>query len=301
MPKTVTRRTFLYATAAPAFLGAAVAPHLEFPRNPRERLSVTSWPFRSILTGPQASIDLKQFPAVILDRFGIKNINPLASHFKEVTPQYITALGTAVTNAGSHIVDLGLGGGAFFDPDSAVREKAVNDGKKWIDIATQLGAPSVRQHLSRNNKAHPADVNLASQSLGAMAEYGAKKNIVVNLENDAPVTEDPFFLVAVIEKVNSPYLRALPDMGNSLVPSGDAARNEKAVRGMFRHVFNVCHVKDAIVDAAMGKVYTVDLARMFAIAQESHYKGYFTMEPDVHGDPFLATQKLITATLNYLK
>lgn len=300
MSDTLTRRSFLYATAAPALLGAAVGPHLVFPRAPRERLSVTSWPFRSVLTGPTATMDLKQFPGVIRDRFGIHNINPLASHFKEVTPQYIADLGSAVAKAGSHIVDLGLGGGRFFDSDAAVREGAVNEGKKWIDIAAQLGSPSVRQHVSRR-KDEPADVNLASASLGSMAEYGAKKNIVVNLENDAPVSEDPFFLVAVIEKVNSPYLRALPDMGNSLPPSNDAARNEKAVRAMFRHVFNVCHVKDAILNEKTGKVYQVDLPKMFAIAAESHFKGYFTMEPDVHGDPFDATKKLIDLTLRYLK
>lgn len=296
----LTRRSFFYATAAPALMRAAVAPHLNFPKQPRERLSVTSWPFRSVLTGPKASLDLKQFPAVIRERFGIRNINPLASHFKEVTPQYIAEFGAAVAKAGSHIVDLGLGGGAFFDPDAAVREKGIAYGKQWIDIAAQLGAPSVRQHVTRT-KPYASDVGLAAQSLGELAGYGEKKNIVVNLENDAPVSEDPFFLVAVIEKVNSPYLRALPDMGNSLPPSDDAARNEKAVRAMFRHVFNVCHVKDAIFNEATGKVYRVDLARMFAIAEESHFKGYFTMEPDVHGDPFEATQKLIEATLRYLK
>ena len=296
----LTRRSFLYATAAPVLLGAAAGPHLKFPRKPLDRLSVTSWPFRSVLTGPKATMDLKQFPAVIRDRFNIHNINPLASHFKEVTPQYIAEFGAAVAKAGSHIVDLGLGGGAFYDPDAAVRDKAVAEGRKWIDIAAQLGSPSVRQHVSRSKNA-PADVTLAAQSLGAMAEYGQTKNIVVNLENDAPVSEDPFFLVSVIEKVNSPYLRALPDMGNSLPPSNDAARNERAVRAMFRHVFNVCHVKDAILHENTGKVYTVDLAKMFAIAEESHFKGYFTMEPDVHGDPFEATQKLITATLTHLR
>ena len=300
MPLTLTRRTFLAASAAPALLGAAAGPHLKFPQKPHDRLSVTSWPFRSVLTGPAAKMDLKEFPGVIRDRFGILNINPLGSHFKEVTPKYITDLGSAVTKAGSHIVDLGLGGGAFFDPDAQVREQAIAKGKQWIDIASQLGAPSVRQHVSRTRD-YPADVALAARSLGAMAEYGQKKNIVVNLENDAPVTEDPFFLVSVIEKVNSPYLRALPDMGNSLAPSDDAARNEKAVRAMFRHVFNVCHVKDAILDERTGKVYRVDLAKMFAIAEESKFKGYFTMEPDVHGDPFDATQKLITETMRHLR
>jgi hypothetical protein len=61
------------------------------------------------------------------------------------------------------------------------------------------------------------DVVLACESLGQLAEYGSRRNIVVNLENDNAVSEDPFFLTAVIENVKSPYLRALPDFGNSLM------------------------------------------------------------------------------------
>ena len=42
--------------------------------------------------------------------------------------------------------------------------------------------------------------------LARAAEYGAKKNVVVHLENDNPISEDPFFIAQVIEKVNSPWL-----------------------------------------------------------------------------------------------
>jgi sugar phosphate isomerase/epimerase len=156
----------------------------------------------------------------------------------------------------------------------------------------------VRQHVSGAPGAKP-DVVLACESLGQLAEYGSRRNIVVNLENDSAVSEDPFFLTAVIEKVKSPYLRALPDFGNSLM-GHDAEFNRKAVAAMLAHAFNMCHVKDTVQDQK-GQVYQVDLKTMFDLARRAGYSGYFSMEFDIAaGDPFPGTEGLITKTLQSL-
>jgi sugar phosphate isomerase/epimerase len=174
----------------------------------------------------------------------------------------------------------------------------VDYGRQWIDIAVLVGSPSVRQHVAGDEGVKP-NVVLAAESLGQLAEYGAKRNIVVNLENDSAVAEDPFFLTAVIEKVNSPYLRGLPDFGNSLL-GHDAEFNRKAVTAMLAHVFNMCHVKDTVQDKD-GQVRVVDLSTMFQLAKNAGYRGYFSMEYDIAaGDPFPGTQQLITKTLTYL-
>ena len=165
-------------------------------------------------------------------------------------------------------------------------------------MAVSIGSPSVRQHVQTSSGQKP-DVALAAASLGEMAAYGAKHNVVVNLENDNPVAEDPFFLVAVIEKVNNPYLRGLPDFGNSLI-GHDADYNRKAVAGMLAHAFNMCHVKDT-VESDSGKKSQVDLKTMFRLAQDASYRGYFSMECEANGnDPFAGTQKLVSETLEYL-
>ena len=68
---------------------------------------------------------------------------------------------------------------------------------------------------------------------------------------------------------------------------------------MMKHAFNMCHVKGAV--EFDGKTYHVDLGRMFAIARQSGYRGYFSMEFDTNGgDPFTGTTKLIDETLHYL-
>jgi Xylose isomerase-like TIM barrel len=141
------------------------------------------------------------------------------------------------------------------------RQNAVDYGREWIDIAVKIGSPSVRHHLQVPDGQKP-DLGFAAESLGQLAEYGSKRNIVVNLENDNATAEDSFLLVSVIEKVNNPYLRALPDFGNSL-GEHDEDYNERGVKARLAHAWNLCHVTDS-VKGEKGQRKTVDLARMFA-------------------------------------
>jgi sugar phosphate isomerase/epimerase len=196
------------------------------------------------------------------------------------------------------LVDLGLEGRSFWDPDRTKRHAAVEFGKHWVDLAVRLGSPSVRQHLGAPRGVKP-DVDLASQTLGELAEYGAGKNTVVNLENDDLLNEDPFFIVKVIEKVSSPYVRALPDFGNTL-GGGDVQYNERGVAAMLKYAYGVCHVKDLVV-ADSGKTYEVDLPKMFELAKASGFKGYYMMEWDGGpGEPYEGTRRLVEETLKCL-
>lgn len=243
-------------------------------------------------------MDLKDFPGMVAKRFDVHNINPLADHFSSTDETYLEAFRKAVGDAGSHVADLGLGGRNFYTADAGTRSAAIEYGRKWIDIATIIGSPSVRQHLSIAHGAKP-DVNLAAESLGQLAKYGAKRNIIVNLENDSAVAEDPFVIVDVVRKVNSPYLRALPDFGNSRA-TYDPAKNQEAVALLFKYAGNMCHVKDRVHSEA-GKTLTVDLASMFGIAKKSGYRGYFSMEYDVESnDAYQGTERLIEESLKYL-
>jgi sugar phosphate isomerase/epimerase len=280
-------------------------PYLEFPTRPRDRLAVTSWPFRDYIQGPASrgrklsvpSMDIKEFPAMVVERFAVYHVNPLLSHFSSTDPAYLESFREAVAKARSHIVDLGLPEGCFATTDTTAAEAAVQDGCKWIDIAAAIGSPSVRQHLSVQQGQKP-DPDAAAIHLARLADYGEKRDVVVNLENDDSTAEDPFFIVNAVEKVNNAYLRALPDFGNSIAKYGEEG-NERAVAAMLNQAFNMCHVKGAV--QLNGKTYHVDLSRMFAIARQSSYRGYFSMEFDTNGgDPFEGTTKLINETLHYL-
>jgi len=281
-------------------------PQIKFPNRPIDRIALTSYPFRESMEGPHNSdrdrskpgMDILGFAKMAIEKFNIHNINPLGAHFTSTEPHHLETLREQVARAGSHFVGLGLGGGRFYDPDPARRKASIDSSKKWIDIAVLIGSPSVRQHLGGSRGAKP-DVDLTAQSLSELADYGARKNIVVNLENDSLENEDPFLIVKVIEKADNPYLRALPDFGNTL-QKGDPAYNYNGLTAMFKHVFNMVHVKDEVIDRK-GTTYKVDLAKAFGIAKAAGYRGYFSMEWETKaGDPVEGTQRLVKETMHYL-
>lgn len=312
-----TRRRFLGQAAGSAavaggcagvwpgiFTGTALAadagPRRRFPTAARERIAIASYPFRDFIAGREDKVgggkmELKEFAAHVSAKFNIKKIEPWSPHFRSLDKAYLEELRTAVAKAGGAIVNMAVDGEhSPYAADSAERDRAVADSKQWIDVAVTIGSPSVRTHIPAANDSNP-DVERTAESLKRVAEYGAAKNVVVHLENDDAVSEDPFFIVKVIEKVNSPWLRALPDFGNSLAAHDDEYAY-KGIEGMFANAYGISHVKETEA-GEQGKIAHVDLAKTFGIAKQHGYKGYFSMEWDSAGDPYAGTAGLIEKTL----
>jgi len=289
-----------------SMMAEEATPHMKFPSTPRERLAVASWPFRAEIESPtnefrdksRPGMDLRDFAVKVREQFGVPGVEPLSSHFPSTDERYLQGFREAIEKAGVHAVNIPVDNQfSYYDAEAENRKKAIANGKKWVDIAVIIGSPSVRTSTAEAINSKP-NVERAAESLRAVVEYAATKNVQVNLENDDLVSEDAFFVVKVIEKVNHPYLHALPDFCNSM-----ARENEKfnydAVTAMFQHAYNICHVKDSEV-GDQGKVYRVDLKKTFGILKASGYKGYCSMEWEGPENPYEGTEKLIAASLEYL-
>lgn len=319
--KAPTRRQFIEQCAGaaagalllPAFARAAGSsgPSVKFPSTPRDRVAVAAYPFREFIVGwkgwdgnsPSAvpaaqQVELKNFAAHVAEKFKVHKIEPWSRIFPSTDPKYLDQFRSAVEKAHSAVVDIAVDGEySQYSPDAAERERALTSSKQWIDVGAALGSPSIRTHIQGTKDSKP-DVTRTADTLARVAEYAAKKNVVVHLENDDPVSEDPFFIVQVIEKVNSPWLRALPDFGNTL-SAHDEDYAYRAIDAMFAHAYGICHVKDDEVDE-QGKATHVDLARTFAILKKHGYKGYCSIEYDSPGDPYKPTAELVEKTIGYL-
>jgi sugar phosphate isomerase/epimerase len=281
-------------------------PTLKFPTAPRERLAVATWPFRAFIVSPaneyrdksQPGMDLREFAATIKKDFGVPGVEPLSAHFPTTDEAYLHSFREAIEKAGVHVVDIPVdNSSSYYDADPAARRKAIEHGKKWIDIARIIGSPSVRTSIAEAQNAKP-DVAVAAGELRQLADYAASKNVLLNLENDDLVSEDGFFIAKVIEKANHPFLHALPDFCNSMM-TGNEKFNYDAVTAMFRHAYNICHVKDSEVGDE-GKVFRVDLKKTFDILKASNYRGYLSMEWEGQGSSYDGTRHLIAASLENL-
>jgi sugar phosphate isomerase/epimerase len=281
-------------------------PVLNFPTVPRERLAVATWPFRAEIEAGsneyrdrmKPGMDLRDFVVTIPDKFGVNGVEPLSSHFPSTDARYLDDLRKAVEKAHMHVVNIPVDNEfSFYDAEPANRRKAIDNSKKWVDVALAIGSPSVRTSMGEPKNSKP-NVEVAAASLKQVADHAAKKNVQVNLENDNLISEDAFFIVKVIEKANHPYLHALPDFCNSM-QTDNATFNYNAVKAMFAHAYNICHVKDSEVGDG-GKVYRVSMKLTFEIVKAANYHGYFSMEWEGPENPYVGTKRLVDESLAQL-
>src|SRR5271166_4539970 len=106
----LTRRTFLEKASvltAGAFVAASglpiaaaqtkLEPHISFPSAPRDRLAVASYPFRAYIDSPNnrdrnhtlPGMDLADFPAEVVRKFNVHNIEPHNRHFRSLDAEYL--------------------------------------------------------------------------------------------------------------------------------------------------------------------------------------------------------------------
>jgi sugar phosphate isomerase/epimerase len=246
--------------------------------------------------GP-GKLTLQQFAATLVEKFNVSGIEPWSPHFESLEPAYIADIANAFKNAGLKVVNIPCDARVKLCGSSEERATALGTYHQWVDAAVVLRSPSIRVHCPAGSD--PADISCAVDGLKSLAEYGATKKIVINLENDNPKSEDPERILKVIEEVHTPYLRALPDFCNSMLIHDDQDYNARSLAKLFPHAYNISHVKD--VEFSDGKPFRVDLSRIFAIAKKARYRGYFSMESESDQDPYESTKKLIDASLAELR
>ena len=276
---------------------------MHFPAEPRQRIAVASYPFREFIAGPEHKpgnpiIELKDFAAHVIEKFNVNKIEPWTGHFPSTDVKYLEQFRASVEKAKGAIVNLAVDGEhSPYAADRSERDQAIAFGKRWVDAAVVLGSPSIRLNIP-SAKGVQADLERTADSLRQVVEHASVKNVVVNLENDNPISEDPFFLVKVIQKVNSLWLHTLPDFGNTLAAK-DSDYAYRGIDAMFGHAYCIAHVKPSETNSK-GITVHVDMARTFGFMKQHGYKGYCSMEWDDAGDPYHGTAGLIEATSQYL-
>ena len=301
---TLSRRTFL-AQAAFASSCAALgqqAPRTIYPTDPRHRLAVATYPFRARILAPTNSersesvpgMDLAAFARYIRSEFNVFGIEPLHSHFASIDLTEIHKLKSAFDLAGVRTVNIPVDEDVdLTSTDLARRNASYRTLERWIDIAAILESPSIRIGTVPHGTS-TSDIVGPAAALNPLLSYAAARNVIICFENDDPVFGNADRIVAILKQVSSPWLRALPDFANSLM-GGDEQFNAAAVRTMFHFAASIAHVKDAEVIDKVRR--SVSLKELFAIARQTGFHGYFSMESDSNADPTPDTHHLIEQCL----
>ncbi len=272
-----------------------------------DRVGISSWSFHnhfqstrdSSVSSPSEPMALLDFPEMIADRYKVHNLEFVAPHFASVEPAYLQELKANLVRVRSRLINIPVDipeiwhGGGLSDPDAAVRDAAIDASGKWIDIAKQLGARSVRCDPGGFN---PDDLTVTIDSYRKLAAYGRAKNVAVLIENHGEIgSQHPEALVQVFHAVGGPFIGALPDFGN--FPD-----NETRLRGLpllFPYARTVCHAKGLTLDAN-GNETAFDFQKCIEIAKNAAFKGIYSIEYEGSSDAYDGVQAVVDELIRYL-
>jgi sugar phosphate isomerase/epimerase len=187
------------------------------------------------------------------------------------------------------------------------RAQNVEHTKYCIDLAHKLGVPSIRVNagwwredsweglLAAKGWVTPYvgcteddGFAWAIEGLAACVDLAAEKGVMLLLENHWGLTTTVVNMIRILKGVNSPWLRAILDMGNFYFEPDMLA----AVRQIAPYV-DLAHAKTY---PGGGLVYTLDLdyTAMFRILLEAGFGGYVSLEMEGHEAAVTAVPKSIT-------
>jgi len=309
------RRKFLQDSAASA-LAAGLASKLGWAQSSpgggsadttkRERIAVSTWSFHSYFPQtrekdfkwPGKILDLREFPELIADKYHVHSLELCNAHFESTDPSYINDIKAALAKAHSRVVNMPVDyesdwrGKGLCDPDDKPWRWEIAERKKWIDIAAELGAQSIRPNPGGTVKM--TDLSRPIAAYRELGEYGKSKGVKVLIENHGNVAAKAENIVAIIKGAGPEWTGTLPDFGNF-----PEAERYHGLELMFPYANVVCHAR-GVKSNAQGEETAFDFPRCMQIAKAAGFKGVYSAEFGGDGEPYDAVQKIIGGLLKYV-
>lgn len=179
-------------------------------------------------------------------------------------------------------------GNNFALPKGEKLDAEIAEAKKWIDRAAVMGAPHVRVFAG----AKPADLSDDDAFANCLAayqeclDYAAGKGVFLGLENHGGIVAEPAALVRLVRAASGPWAGINFDSGNFNTedPYADLAL-------IAPYAVNV-QLKIEIRRKG-GAAEPADFARIVRILRDAGYQGWFTLEYEGAGDPFVEIPPLL--------
>lgn len=175
--------------------------------------------------------------------------------------------------------------GDLADPDETIRNTAVENHKRWVDAASELGAHSIRVNTFGTNDPEVWKVSV-KDGLTKLATYAATKNINVIAENHGWLSSNPVLVMEVLDEINMDNCGTLPDFGNWCIERVNEERwgactkeypdRYEGVERMLKRAKGVSAKANSF--DAEGNEEKIDYYRMIQLVKNSGYKGRIGIE-----------------------
>jgi sugar phosphate isomerase/epimerase len=230
--------------------------------------------------GPPANLpilNLLTASKYIADQTGIHNVEIWAPHFEDLSMDYCREIEAAATAAGSRIVNVQLDVQRPPDYDlqaanETERVRSITFVKEWMDRTAALGAPRIRV----NPGGRPGDPvpERVIDSYRQLAAYGKTINVKVLVENHTGLSRPIPACIEIVQRVDDPFCRALPDWGNT--PAASPAARVEALTQMFPLIEFVS--AKAVDFDEQNRHISYDIVPIVTATEASGYRGIYSIE-----------------------
>jgi len=184
------------------------------------------------------------------------------------------------------------------------RQKSIDNHKKWIEMAYNLGCHSIRVNLNGETRINRW-IEYSSESLTQLCLISRKDKINIIVENHGGLSSNASYLANVMKNVNLDNCGTLPDFGNFCIEKIDPENyfsqciNEyDKYQGMTELMPYAKAVSAKSYDFdTNGEERTIDFKRIIDITKEFNYDGYYGIEYEGlnlgENDGIIKTKKLL--------
>ena len=249
------------------------------------KLAVSSysyWHFRT----PKVPIEQVIDEASVL---GLAGVDVLHRQMESEEPDYLNKLKRHAFQKGVAVISLSIHQD-FVSPDEGERQEAIDHTKHCIDLAHQMGIPSIRLNSGRWGTSGSFDTLMANRGIEDPIEgytdddafgwcinsieqclpYAEEKGVLLALENHWGLTSTPEGLLRIRKSIDSDWLGILLDTGNFLEEPYDK----------LKVVAPYANFIQAKTYYGGGEWYTLDLdyKRIIKLLRDVNYQGYISIE-----------------------
>jgi len=300
----IQRRTFLATTAATgvldlhSFCDAADDEKLTLTPAQQQRLACTTVCFRNWFPATRAAgisddaqtISIHDVPDFFVRELGVHQVELWSKHVPSTDEEAFRGLARSASLAGARILNIQLDerdysvkgeSGAevqglfnLSDASQLQRSRSVTFAKRWMDLAIQCGASSLRANTGKT-AGRPFEMGPTADSFRQLAEYGQQIGIKILVENHGPNVAEPQRLAELVRRVDHPDCRTLPDFGNVPKQAAESFRQK-----MLHALVPTAHLVSAKTQAfdVNGMHTAYDFETCVKLCEQLGYRGVYSAE-----------------------
>ena len=181
----------------------------------------------------------------------------------------------------------------FASPDPKVRQEGVELAKKWIVVASKLGAPVIRVFAGKIPEGYENKWDEVAEWMvecfKECAEFGEKHGVIIGIQNHGDMIQTSEQCIKVMEAVDSKWAGIILDTG--MFKTKDPYKDIKAVTPYA--------VNWQVKESVFGKDSEIrtDFLKIIKILRENNYRGYLPVETlenkNKPYDPFVLVPEMI--------